>query len=154
METTTKSVLLINENQLVKEMELLEWKIVSRETRNDKVTISFQRDTSIPYYKELLKYEKRISSLRELPLWPLFVLIFLSFALVTALLVLWIVLDQNFEPLKWILSLGLPAVTLSILASVYILLRAKHLEKLDIKSRELKREISTAIEELRNKYAK
>jgi len=154
METTTKSILPIYENQLVKEMELLEWSVISRHIKNGKVVISFQRDTSLPYYKELLKYEKKINSLRELPLLPLFVLIFISFSLITALLVMWIILDKEFEPLKWILSLGLPAIILSILASVYILLRAKWSERLDIKSRELKREISTAIEELRGEHAK
>lgn len=154
METKTRIVLPIHESQLVREMELLEWKVVSKRISNDKVIVTFERDTSLPYYKELLKFEKKIDSLRELPLWPLFVLVFISFGLITTLLVLWIVLDTNFEPLKWILTLGLPAIALSILAIAYIFIRAKHIEKLDIKSRDLKREISTTLSELRGKHEK
>lgn len=148
----SKTVSLINEENLLKEMKLFEWKVVSTQYKNEKAIIEFERNTTLPYYRELVGMEKRILSLRELPLWPLFVMVFVSCMLITAILVLWIVLDAEFEMLKWLAILGLPAILISILASVYILWRAKKVEKLDIEKRKLKEEIAREIEEIRKKY--
>lgn len=136
-------------------MELFEWKVVFVQYKNDKVIVDFERDTALPYYSNLTKMERKIAALREPPLWPLFVLVILAFMLVTAILVLWIVLENleiEFQMLKWLGILGLPAVLISFCAIGFIFLRAKKIEKLDEEKTKLRNEIKSELEEIKRKY--
>ncbi|MDY0177781.1 MAG: hypothetical protein RBR85_00855 [Bacilli bacterium] len=155
MEKIRKIVSLPNENNLIKEMELFEWKVVFVQYKNDKVIVDFERDTALPYYSNLTKMERKIAALREPPLWPLFVLVILAFMLVTAILVLWIVLENleiEFQMLKWLGILGFPAVLISFCAIGFIFLRAKKIEKLDEEKTKLRNEIKSELEEIKRKY--
>lgn len=136
-------------------MELFEWKVVFVQYKNDKVIVDFERDTALPYYSNLTKMERKIAALREPPLWPLFVLVILAFMLVTAILVLWIVLENleiEFQMLKWLGILGFPAVLISFCAIGFIFLRAKKIEKLDEEKTKLRNEIKSELEEIKRKY--
>jgi amino acid transporter len=155
VEKIRKIVSLPNENNLIKEMELFEWKVVFVQYKNDKVIVDFERDTALPYYSNLTKMERKIAALREPPLWPLFVLVILAFMLVTAILVLWIVLENleiEFQMLKWLGILGFPAVLISFCAIGFIFLRAKKIEKLDEEKTKLRNEIKSELEEIKRKY--
>jgi hypothetical protein len=152
MEKIVKKVSSVNADELIKEMSLFQWEVVSKEENNSKVTIEFARDTSSPYYAKLVEYERQMDSFKLPPLWPLFMFVIISFALVTALLTMWIVLDTGFVPWIWFFALGLPAIVSSILASVYLMYRGKKVESVSIEMNRLRNSIKNKIDDLRREY--
>lgn len=152
MEKIIKKVSLVNEDRFVSEMEAFKWEKVSRNVVKDNAIIEFKRDTSLPYYKEMITLENKINSVKYPPIWPLYVFFVISVGLVTALLVMWIVMGDNFNSVLWLLSLGLPATIFSTLSAVYVFLRAKKMEQFFNEEARVKAEIKKDLESLKAKY--
>ncbi|MEA5061648.1 MAG: hypothetical protein VB015_04520 [Erysipelotrichaceae bacterium] len=152
MEKLIKKVSLVNEDKLVSEMESFKWKIISRREEKGNAVIEFERDTALPYYKEIVALESKINNLKYPPVWPLYVFFVLSVGLVTALLVMWIVMKDNFNSVLWLLSLGLPATLFSTLSAAYVFYRAKKMEQFFNEESRIKSEIQKELNSLKEKY--
>ena len=152
MEKIIKKVSLVNEDRLVSEMESFKWEKVSRKVNKDIAMVEFRRDTSLPYYKEMVALENKIDSVKYPPIWPLYLFFVISVGLITALLVMWIVMGDNFNSTLWLLSLGLPATIFSTLSAVYVFFRAKRMEQFFSEEARIKAEIKEELESLKAKY--
>ena len=152
MEKIIKKVSLVNEDRFVREMESFKWEKVSRKVNKDTAVIEFRRDTSLPYYKEMIVLENKVNSIKYPPIWPLYLFFVISVGLITALLVMWIVMGENFNSTLWLLSLGLPATIFSTLSAVYVFFRAKKMEQFFSEEARVKAEIQGDLESLKAKY--
>ena len=108
-------------------MGLFDWKLVNEEKRtNGPSVLTFARDESVPYYKEMVEVEKETSP-NLIPFPIFFVLLGISFGLLTAYLVLWLILKPNFDAMMFFCILFIPAMVTMLGGVIISFIRTKQL---------------------------
>ena len=134
-------------------MGLFDWKLVKEEKKdNAPSTLYFERDESVPYYQEMVEVEKEISP-KLLPFWVLLIPIGISFALVTAYLILYLALRPNFDTLKFFLILFVPSMVFLLADTGIFYLRSRQLMNYLKNEETLVKNAEEKMKEIRAKYS-
>lgn len=110
-------------------MGLFDWKLVKEEKKeNAPSTLYFERDESVPYYKEMVEIEKEVSP-HMLPFWVLIIPVAIAFILVTAYLIMYLTLKPNFDTMKFFFVFFLPAMGFLLIDTLLFFVRSRQLMK-------------------------
>jgi len=133
-------------------MGLFDWKLVSEEKHaNQPSILTFERDENVPYYQEMVEIEKETSP-KLIPFPIFFILLGISFALLTTYLIMWLVLKPNFDNVKFFFILFVPAM-ISMLGGVGIsFIRTRQLVKYLQDENNIVKNAEEKMQALRAKY--
>lgn len=152
METCEKQVDSFSVSRSIYLMGLFDWQLVKEERKGSNASVLyFSRDDSVPYYHKMAQIEKEMSP-QLFPFW-IFVSVFATaFACVTAYLVLFLVLRENFPTAIFFNVLFVPAMVLLFIGTALFYFRSK--QQLNFIRNEQERlvDIQTKISNLKKCY--
>ena len=140
----------INEKHLIDTYLLFEYKCINRTQQGSKITLTFQRDDSVPYIEELRKLEREYGSYHIGSLLPGLILPPISFILFTVFLIT-IFVKTGMSIFVTVPAFVIPAVILLVIAVVFMLLRMKTVNKIASEKPNKDLEYKKKIENLKNK---
>lgn len=149
--TMKKKTIRVNINE--KETIINEYKYFCYELQNEsvngsKVKLTFVREKDVD--DEILKLEDEYRQLSIPPFWPLNVLVFSTFVLLTLLLIFAIVFKDNSLRSIFLLSFGIPSGASFIALSCYYYFRALRINKFVAGIEKEKQKIFNKIKEIQN----
>lgn len=152
METCQRKVNSYSVTRSVYLMGLFDWKLVKEEkSEKGPSTLFFERDETVPYYKEMVEIEKEISP-KLIPFWVLIIPVVIAFMLITAALIISLSKVPGFEPFKCFLIFFIPA-SLFLAADVLIFyLRSRQLMNYLKSEQELVKKAEEKMAALKERY--
>ena len=152
MENCTRKVNSFAVSRSVYLMGLFDWKLVKEDKKEGyPSTLYFERDDSVPYYKEMVEVEKEISP-KLLPFWVLIIPIAIAFALVTTYLILYLAMRPNFDVMKFFFILFVPAMAMLLIDTGIFWFRSKQLMDYLKNEDKLVKNAEEKMKEIRTKY--
>ena len=152
MENCTRKVNSYAVTRSVYLMGLFDWKLVKEEKKEGAPsTLYFERDENVPYYQEMVEVEKEISP-KLLPFWVLIIPIAIAFALMTALLILFLTLKENFETVKYFFVFFVPSMVLLLIDTGIYWFRSKQLMNYLNEEEKLVKQAEEKMQQIRAKY--
>lgn len=152
MENCTRKVNSFAVSRSVYLMGLFDWKLVKEDKKEGyPSTLYFERDDSVPYYKEMVEVEKEISP-KLLPFWVLIIPIAIAFALVTTYLILYLAMRPNFDVMKFFFILFVPAMVMLLIDTGIFWFRSKQLMDYLKNEDKLVKNAEEKMKEIRTKY--
>ena len=152
METCQRKVNAFSVTRSVYLMGLFDWKLVKEEKKeNAPSTLYFERDETVPYYKEMVEIEKEISP-KLIPFWALIIPVALAFILITIALILSLTKATSLTSLQFFLIFFVPASLFLGLDVVIFYLRSRQLLNYLKSEQELVKNAEDKIAALRKRY--
>lgn len=136
----------INEKQQIESYLIFKYKVIDRKLEGKKVTLTIERDDSLPYIEDLRKLEKEYGGYKIGSMLPTIIFPALSILLFTAFLIIFLITKENFNFVVFFCSLVAPALVFLVGGVLFMLLRLKALN--DIQNEKPKKDA-----EYRNKVA-
>ena len=135
-------------------MGLFDWKLV-KEEKHDKApsVLYFERDENVPYYQEMVEVEKETSP-KLVPFWVLIIPVALAFILMTVYLILYLVLKENFETMKYFFVFFVPSMALLLCDTGIFYLRSRQLMKYLQNEKEIVKNAEEKMAKIKEKYGK
>ncbi|MFA7032813.1 MAG: hypothetical protein WC201_04550 [Bacilli bacterium] len=109
---------------ILRDASLFMWNLVHEEKRDDKIILSFERETNSSYYPNVKAYEKEYHRMSSIPLWSLFVATFVALTFFTIYLVAYYA-DPHFNQLFWFLCGLLPGIITSTILGLLAIFRSR-----------------------------
>ena len=135
-------------------MGLFDWKLVSEEKHENAPSIlTFERDESTPYYKEMVEIEKQTSP-SLIPFYVLVIPVAIAFIVMTIYLILTLALKDSFDAKGNLFFFLVPAMVLLLADTVLFYFRSKQLMKYPQNEDKIVKEAEEKIKVLREKYGK
>ena len=154
MENCTRKVNSFAVSRSVYLMGLFDWKLVKEDKKEGyPSTLYFERDDSVPYYKEMVEVEKEISP-KLRPFWVLIIPIAIAFALVTTYLILYLAMRPNFDVMKFFFILFVPAMVMLLVDTGIFWFRSKQLMDYLKNEDNLVKNAEEKMKVIREKYSK
>ena len=152
METCQRKVNSHSVTRSVYLMSLFDWRLVKEEKKEGAPSILyFERDTDTPYYQEMVEIEKETSP-KLIPFWVLLIFVGISFALITAALIVSLLKIPNFDAMMCFLVFFIPASLFLLLDVVIFYLRSRQLMKYLQSEKEIVKQAEEKVAALREKY--
>ena len=153
MERKSRKIGVADKDQLIIDMALFDYHFERENNAEfDLVELHFVRDIDDKeYLKELNKLEKSFFFEDNPKIWPLIIMVVGAIILLTVLLVLSIALKPNF-PLYLYFALGIPAILLMSVATLYSGWRIKKMRDNIEKPLEKRKEIISMVETLKKDF--
>lgn len=151
MEKTTRKINISDKEQYLKMMKKFDWVLTNQEEKNNKLILSFERDDTVPYYKELVELEKK-ATFKVIPNYVLLILMTISVSLMTSFIIVSKTQGENFDTFMWFMILFVPALLCLTSMVVISFIRNKQISEYIEQETNTKREINDKLEKLREKY--
>ena len=133
-------------------MGLFDWRLVKEEKKeNAPSTLYFERDDSVPYYKEMVEIEKEISP-HMLPFWVLIIPVAIAFILVTVYLIMYLTLKPDFDTMKYFFVFFLPAMGFLLIDTLLFFVRSRQLMNYLKNEKEIVAKAEEKMQELKKRY--
>ena len=139
----------INEKQIMDTYLLFEYKCEEKKIVGSKIRLTFVRDDSVPYIKELRQLEYEYGSYRVGSLLPGIILPILSFILLTVYLVIFLVKRNTIDVMPLFFAICVPALVLLMLGALFMILRLLAINNIQNKKPIKDQEYKKKIEELK-----
>ena len=150
METKKVITNSLNENIVLVENLLFEWKCEEKETRGRKIIYSFSRDDTKPYYQELVALEKEYKPFRMKTLLPSYIASGVAFLLFTLFFILYLIDKNNFT--LYFLTVSVPGIVVLTFSGMFILIRYIAINKLNKELNETNQKYAEKVKEIKSKY--
>ncbi len=132
METVVKQYSPHNVDTMVSDMSLFGWKEVDRHFNDSigKYSVTFERDTSIAHYNEIVELEKKWDAIaKPIPMWPIWLFVIPALVLLSVFLALIITDGDKYGVGTYYCAFLIPAGLLLIGAVIYTAIRVSRINK-------------------------
>ena len=141
----------INEKQLTDTYLLFEYKLEEKKIVGSKIHLTFVRDDSVSYIKELKTLEYQYGSYKVGSLLPGIVLTILSFVLLTVFLVIFLIKRNEMDVMPLFFAICVPALILLMGGALFMILRLLAVNNIENKKPIKDQEYRKKINELKSK---
>ena len=145
-ECITRKVMNNEVDETIETMAVFDWKVTGKDIQAYKTTLSFSRDTKTPYYQKVVELEKKWKKETEPSSLLTYIFVGLSFATMTAFLIITLLLGFQ---LIYFLTIMVPALLLFTAGAMFFYLRTKKIQKIIISYYERRREYRLEIEKIK-----
>ena len=152
-ETLIKKVKNNEIDDTIQTMATFDWNLISKDINGYKTVLTFEREKDTPYYQEVISLEKKWKKETSFPSWPNYLLVLVSFILITIYLVF--LLNSKDDEGKLLfnithfLSFMLPGLIFLLLAVLYTIIRGRKIRYIIENYYEKRREYQLLINSLK-----
>ena len=133
-------------------MGLFDWRLVKEEKKENAPSILyFERETTAPYYQEMVEIEKEASP-KLIPFWVLIAVVALAFGIVTLYAILVLTNKATFGDIKYFYIFFIPAMVLLLVDTLIFYLRSRQLMKYLQNEKEIVRQAEEKMTALKERY--
>ncbi len=137
-------------DETIKTNEIFKWVVTTKETKSNKTTVYFQRETDIPHYEEIVSLEKQFKKETTASSVPTYVFVIITLVFMTLYLICsWLLPDDSYN-LTLFLALMVPGLVFLLLAFLFMYIRIKKIQKIIPVFLEKRRDYKIKVESLTN----
>lgn len=146
----------VNNNEIddfIQTMSVFEWTLTSKDINGYKTILTFEREKDTPFYQEVVNLEKKWKKETNFPSWPNYLLVLISFTLITIYLVF--LLNSKDDEGKMLfnithfLSFMLPGLLFLLSSVIYTIVRGRKIHSIIENYYEKRREYQLLIKSLK-----
>ncbi len=153
MEYKKIRVTIVSYPQYVEEMKLFGWEL-EKAIKDDKddqyILLNFKRNPNMENYEKIKELEIEWFSIDYPKFWPIVLFCILGFVCITALLVICMVFEYNFNSAPWLYAILIPGIIFINIAFGWFIYRTFKIKKILDNGENIRNKIRQEVNKLKN----